>query len=261
MSGNIQELLAAAEAVDADPHPVEDGPAAAANVNNNAVVNAIDVNNLVPAAPHALEFLAQQPALNPDLMPGWYRSGQVLQSFFKEICKLVYRSGFQSVINNDAIRLFNEGVGLFQVLQESLPSSQRSREENEEQLELLEARCNGYKESVLVALTEYDIALNLEQTVDLSDEDEPAANHEDDDRWSYEPDWSVDTNTSSGGVDDLTDLEDEDEFPGDEQEEGEEGEEEEEEEGQASSVITIDSDSDVEVAVEEAHNMSVEIIN
>ena len=252
MSGNIHTLLAAAEAVDADPHPVGDGHAAAVNVNNNAVVNAIDVNNLVPAAPHALEFLAQQPALNPDLMPGWYRSGQVLQSFFKEICKLVYRSGFQSVINNDAIRLFNEGVGLFQVLQESLPSSQRTREENEEQLELLEARCNGYKESVIMALTVYDIALNLEQTVDLSDEDEPAANHEDDDRWSYEPDWSIDTNTSSGGVDDLTDPEDE--FPDDDQEE-------EEEEEQASSVIAIDSDSDVEVASEEAHNMSVEILD
>ena len=190
MSGNIHQLLAAVEAMDEDPHPAE---VADVNANNVAPANAIDANNLVQVGPQAMGFLAQ-PALNPDLMPGWYRSSQVLHRFFKEICKLVYRSGFQSVINNDAIRLFNDGVGLFQVLQDSLPSSQRSQEENEEQLELLEARCNGYKENVLVALAEYDIALNLERTVDLSD-DEPAANQENVPDW-YNPEWSLDTNLS-----------------------------------------------------------------
>ena len=63
MSGNIQALLAAAEAADADPHPVPDEPSAAANADND--VNAIDAANLVPAAPHALAFINYQPALNP----------------------------------------------------------------------------------------------------------------------------------------------------------------------------------------------------
>ena len=176
------------------------------------------------------------------MMPGWFRSRQVLQRFFKEICRLVYRSGFQSVINHEAIRLFEEGVELFRLLQDSLLSSQRTREENEEQLSMLEARCNCYRESIVMALTVYDIALNLEQTMDLSDE-EPVANNEGGDGgWSYEADWSIDTNTSSAGVDDLTDPDDD--FPEEEDSEDELGDEE-----QASSVIAIDSDSDVEVFI------------
>ncbi|MEE4292311.1 MAG: hypothetical protein V2J13_11250 [Cycloclasticus sp.] len=73
----------------------------------------------------------------------------------------------------EALRLFSEGIGIYQFLHQALPSSQRTREENELVLQQLEAKCNGYRDDVIQSLAVYDRAINLDGTVDLSsDEDE-----------------------------------------------------------------------------------------
>ena len=134
------------------------------------------MDDLVPHFPRTLTCTDPEPALYPDLMPGWFAHYQVLHRYFKDICNLVFRSGFQSVRNMEALRLFGEGIGIYQFLHQALPSSQRTREENEQVLPELEAKCNGYRDLVIQSLDVYDRAINLDRTVDLSsdsDEDEP----------------------------------------------------------------------------------------
>ena len=136
-----------------------------------------------------------EPSLYPDLMPGWYAHYQVLHRSFKDISNLLYRSGFQSVRNMQAIRLFSEGIGIYQFLHQALPSSQRTREQNQLVLQQMEAKCNGYRDDVIQALAVYDRAIGLDGTVDLSDEDE------------Y-PDISGDVNPSSddGDIDAILEV-------------------------------------------------------
>ena len=154
------------------------------------------MDDLVPYFPRTLTCTDPEPALYPDLMPGWFAHYQVLHRYFKDICNLLFRSGFQSVRNMEALRLFSEGIGIYQFLHQALPSSQRTREENELVLQQLEAKCNGYRDDVIQALAVYDRAINLDGTVDLSsDEDE------------Y-PDISGDVNPSSddGDIDAILEV-------------------------------------------------------
>ena len=132
----------------------------------------VAMDDLVPYFPRTLTCTDPEPSLYPDLMPGWYAHYQVIHRYFKDISNLLYRSGFQSVRNMQAIRLFSEGIGIYQFLHQALPSSQRTREENELVLQQMEAKCNGYRDDVIQALAVYDRAIGLDGTVDLSDEDE-----------------------------------------------------------------------------------------
>ena len=156
----------------------------------------VAMDDLVPYFPRTLTCTDPEPSLYPDLMPGWYAHYQVLHRSFKDISNLLYRSGFQSVRNMQAIRLFSEGIGIYQFLHQALPSSQRTREQNELVLQQMEAKCNGYRDDVIQALAVYDRAICLDGTVDLSsDEDE------------Y-PDISGDVNPSSddGDIDAILEV-------------------------------------------------------
>ena len=98
-----------------------------------------------------------------------------------------------------------------------------------------------------MALTVYDIALNLKPTMDLSD-GEPVANNDDDG-------WSLNTSSSSEGEDDMADLND---IPKDDPVDGPEGEHDDPpHEVKSSPNITIDSDSEVGGPFDR----SVEILN
>ena len=155
----------------------------------------VAMDDLVPYFPRTLTCTDPEPSLYPDLMPGWYAHYQVLHRSFKDISNLLYRSGFQSVRNMQAIRLFSEGIGIYQFLHQALPSSQRTREQNQLVLQQMEAKCNGYRDDVIQALAVYDRAIGLDGTVDLSDEDE------------Y-PDISGDVNPSSddGDIDAILEV-------------------------------------------------------
>ena len=156
----------------------------------------VAMDDLVPYFPRTLTCTDPEPSLYPDLMPGWYAHYQVLHRSFKDISNLLYRSGFQSVRNMQAIRLFSEGIGIYQFLHQALPSSQRTREQNQLVLQQMEAKCNGYRDDVIQALAVYDRAICLDGTVDLSsDEDE------------Y-PDISGDVNPSSddGDIDAILEV-------------------------------------------------------
>jgi len=130
------------------------------------------MDDLIPFHPRTLPFHDPEPALYPDLMPGWFAHYRVLHRYFKDICRLVFRSGFQSVRNMEALTLFGEGITIYKYLHRALPSSQRTREENVEILSQLEARVNGFRDSALHALQSYDQAINLDDTVDLSSDEE-----------------------------------------------------------------------------------------
>ena len=122
--------------------------------------------------PRSLPFHDPEPALYPDLMPGWFANYRVLHRSFKDICRLVFRSGFQSVQNMEALTLFVEGITIYKYLHRALPSSRRTREENVNNLSQLEAKVNDFSDSAIQALQSYDRAINLDDTVDLSSDEE-----------------------------------------------------------------------------------------
>lgn len=122
--------------------------------------------------PRSLPFHDPEPALYPDLMPGWFANYRVLHRYFKDICRLVFRSGFQSVQNMEALTLFVEGITIYKYLHRALPSSRRTREENVNNLSQLEAKVNDFRDSAIQALQSYDRAINLDETVDLSSDEE-----------------------------------------------------------------------------------------
>ena len=122
--------------------------------------------------PRSLPFHDPEPALYPDLMPGWFANYRVLHRSFKDICRLVFRSGFQSVQNMEALTLFVEGITIYKYLHRALPSSRRTREENVNNLSQLEAKVNDFRDSAIQALQSYDRAINLDETVDLSSDEE-----------------------------------------------------------------------------------------
>jgi hypothetical protein len=130
------------------------------------------MDDLIPYHPRSLPFHDPEPALYPDLMPGWFAHYRVLHRYFKDICRLVFRSGFQSVRNMEALTLFGEGITIYKYLHRALPSSRRTREENVNILSQLEAKVNGFRDSALQALQSYDRAINLDDTVDLSSDEE-----------------------------------------------------------------------------------------
>lgn len=133
--------------------------------------------DLIPSHPRSLPFHDAQPYLDPELMPCWFGHYRVLQKSFKDICRLVFRSGFQAIHNLEALTLFNEGITNFTYLQRGLPSSHRCREENIHALSTLEAKVTDFRDNVIQALRSYDQAINLDETVELdisseSDEEE-----------------------------------------------------------------------------------------
>ena len=131
--------------------------------------------SLIPYHPRSLPFHDAEPSLYPDLMPCWLSHSRVLHRYFKDICRLVFRSGFQAIQNLEALTLFREGITIYHsYLQKALPSSHRSREENIHVLSNLEAKVNDFRDKVIQALQSYAEAINLDDTIelDLSEDEE-----------------------------------------------------------------------------------------
>ena len=221
---NLLLLIDAAEEVLAPPH----GP---------APEPAIDVQAPAPVPFVVPDPMPPQPIVFSSEMPDWYYFGRNLRKSFRDACRLAFRSGLQEIPNRESLNLVNEGIRLHRLLGDAMPTVDRSREENIHELSVLEAQCNEYKESVLMATSAYDIVLDLESTIEISDS-EPDLEGQD-----YE-EWSMESETGSAGA--RSDV-------------GEAGDDVPRAESETSDGPTFEEDSDSDY--EERRDPSVEILD
>ena len=129
----------------------------------------------------------------------WYYFGKGLRTSFRDACRLAFRAGLQEIPNRESLRLVDEGIRLHRLLGDAMPTVDRSREDNIHELSVLEAQCNEYKEAVLMATSAYDIVLDLESTIEISDS-EPGL-----DGQVYD-DWYMDSDSEAGSAGARSDV-------------------------------------------------------
>ena len=115
------------------------------------------------------------PTIDRELISIWYNQTRFLRARFDEAIRLSYRAGLQESANDHSLSLVQAGAALVGQIYETLPVTNRSHSANMEALNTMEARSNEYAEDVWTSLQVSDAVLELDETVELSDEPGSAA--------------------------------------------------------------------------------------
>ena len=115
------------------------------------------------------------PAIDRELVSVWYNQTKFLRARFDEAIRLSYRAGLMESANDHSLSLVQAGAALVGQIYETLPVTNRSHAANMEALNAMEARTNEFAEDVWTSLQVSDAVLELDETVELSDEPDSAA--------------------------------------------------------------------------------------